>query len=117
MFYLEICLDGWGPDIQHYLPGSVKLVLGAIHLPIPYVAPPFCFTLLCNLLFMISTLLLLQFLSNCHVFGCHISNCYPMVQKTELDPENPFNLKMETNKEEMKEIEEKEWLMMDTWDR
>ena len=31
-----------------------------------------------------------------------------MVQKTELDPENPFNLKMETNKEEMKEIEEKE---------
>ena len=31
-----------------------------------------------------------------------------MVQKTELDPENPSNLKMEINKEEIKEIEEKE---------
>ena len=70
--------------------------------------PPLCFTSLCYLFSMIITLLLLQFLSYCHVFGCHNSICYPIVQKTELDPENPFDSTMETNKEEMKELEEKE---------
>ena len=67
--------------------------------------PPFCFTSLCYLFSMITTLILLQFLSYCHVFNCHRSICYPIIQKTELDPENPFDLTMKTNKKEMKELD------------